>query len=239
MKHLGKNSSSTYTFKQNFKYLEQIPRSICSDEIIGCDYWNAYEFSFLINKKQQLKILEINIPFSSKFTVESKSLKLYLNNFYNIDKNEKEIINIIKNDLSKLTESNVNVSFIQKFPKPPKSTSLNSYKNKYLKPNSLYLYEGFRSICPVTSQPDWAHIYIKSDKKIENIWIYKLLYSYRNKGDFHEDCITGIYNKIKNKYKPNELVIYGRFLRRGGIDINPIRSSNKKILFKNFRSYMQ
>ena len=61
MKHLGKNSSSTYTFKQNVKYLEQIPRSICSEEIIGCDYWNAYEFSFLINKKQQLKILEINI----------------------------------------------------------------------------------------------------------------------------------------------------------------------------------
>ena len=139
MKHLGKNSSSTYTFRQNFKYLEQIPRSICSEEIIGCDYWNAYEFSFLINKKQQLKILEINIPFSSKFTVESKSLKLYLNNFYNIDRSEQAIISIIKNDLSKLTESNVKVSFIQKFPKPPKSTSLNSYRNKYLKPNSLYL----------------------------------------------------------------------------------------------------
>ena len=75
--------------------------------------------------------------------------------------------------------------------------------------------------------------------EIENTWIYKLLYSYRNKGDFHEDCITGIYNKIINKCKPNELVIYGRFLRRGGIDINPIRSSNKKILYKNFRSYMQ
>jgi len=239
MKHLGNNSSSTHIFKHNFKYLEQIPRSIGSEDVFGCDYWNAYEFSFLINKKQQLKILEIIIPFSSKYTVESKSLKLYLNNFYNIDKSEGSIIDIIKNDLSKLTQSDVNVSFIQKFPKPPKSTSLNSYKNKFLKPNSLYLYEGFRSICPVTSQPDWANIYIKSNKKIENIWIYKLLYSYRNKGDFHEDCITGIYNKIKNKYKPNELVIYGRFLRRGGIDINPIRSSNKKILYKNFRSYMQ
>jgi len=239
MKHLGKNSSSTYTFKQNFKYLEQIPRSICSGEIIGCDFWNAYEFSFLINKKQQLKILEINIPFSSKFTVESKSLKLYLNNFYNVDKNEQAIINIIKKDLSKLTESNVNVSFIQKFPKPPKSTPLNSYKNKYLIPNNLYVYEGFRSICPVTSQPDWAHIFIKSNKKIENVWIYKLLYSYRNKGDFHEDCITGIYNKIMNKYKPDELMIYGRFLRRGGIDINPLRSSTNKNLFKNFRMYVQ
>ena len=80
MKHLGKNSSSTYTFKQNFKYLEQIPRSICSEEIIGCDYWNAYEFSFLINKKQQLKILEINIHFPQN-QVESKSLKLYLTIF--------------------------------------------------------------------------------------------------------------------------------------------------------------
>ena len=96
----------------------------------------------------------------------------------NLDTIPSDILSI-KNDLSKLTESNVKVSFIQKFPKPPKSTSLNLYKNKYLKPNSLYLYEGFRSICPVTSQPDWAHIYIKSDKKIENTWIYKLLYSYR------------------------------------------------------------
>ena len=61
----------------------------------------------------------LNIPFSSKFTVESKSLKLYLNNFYNVDRSEQAIISIIKNDLSKLTESNVKVSFIQKFPKPP------------------------------------------------------------------------------------------------------------------------
>lgn len=239
MKHLGKHSSNTYSFKDNFKYLEPIPRSKVSTDIVGCDYWNAYEFSFLINKKQQLKILEINIPFKSKFTVESKSLKLYLNNFYNVDKSEKDILNIIRNDLSSLTESLVDVSFVNKFNNPPKSVSLNIYKNKYLKPNSLYLYEGFRSICPVTSQPDWAHIYIKSDKKIENLWIYKLLYSYRNKGDFHEDCITGIYNKIRNKYKPNSLVVYGRFLRRGGIDINPIRSSHKKMLYKNFRSYMQ
>ena len=239
MKHLGKNSSSIYTFRNNFKYLEQIPRSKTFTDIIGCDYWNAYEFSFLINKKQQLKILEIKIPFSSKFTVESKSLKLYLNNFYNVDKKEKEIINIITNDLSKLTKSLVKVSFIEKFSQPPKSTSLNSYKNKYLKPDHLYLYEGFRSICPVTSQPDWAHIYIKSNKKIDNIWIYKLLYSYRNKGDFHEDCITGIYSKIIKKYNPEELMVYGRFLRRGGIDINPFRSSSSDIVLGNFRAYMQ
>ena len=89
-----------------------------------------------------------------------------------MDRSEQAIISIIKNDLSKLTESNVKVSFIQKFPKPPKSTSLNSYRNKYLKPNSLYLYiEGFRTLSVLLLHNlfkyDWAHIYIKSDK-IEN-----------------------------------------------------------------------
>ena len=101
-------------------------------------------------------------------------------------------------------------------------------------------FEGFRSICPVTAQPDWANIYIySSSHSIDSIKINKLLKSFREKGDFHEACIDSIFLTLRDKFKIDNLTVYGRFLRRGGIDINPVRSSNKKIIFKNFRDFNQ
>ena len=101
-------------------------------------------------------------------------------------------------------------------------------------------FQGFRSICPVTSQPDWGNVYIHScSDSIDSKKLIKLLKSYRNKGDFHEACIESIFISLRNDFKIDDLTVYGKFLRRGGIDINPIRSTSKKLIFKNFRDFSQ
>ena len=101
-------------------------------------------------------------------------------------------------------------------------------------------FQCFRSICPVTSQPDWGNVYIHSGSdSIDSKKLIKLLKSYRNKGDFHEACIESIFMSLRNDFKIDDLTVYGKFLRRGGIDINPIRSTSKKLIFKNFRDFSQ
>ena len=75
--------------------------------------------------------------------------------------------------------------------------------------------------------------------KIETIWLRKLLTSFKESGEFHEQCIENIFSKLSKKYPNHDLEVCGRFLRRGGIDINPIRSSKKSLFFKNFRAFNQ
>jgi 7-cyano-7-deazaguanine reductase len=106
--------------------------------------------------------------------------------------------------------------------------------------NKVMRFQGFRSICPVTSQPDWGNVYIHSGSdSIDSKKLIKLLKAYRNKGDFHEACIESIFISLRNDFKIDDLTVYGKFLRRGGIDINPIRSTSKKLIFKNFRDFSQ
>ena len=100
-------------------------------------------------------------------------------------------------------------------------------------------FNGFRSICPVTSQPDFANIYIYSDKSICTSWLKKYLISFANHGGFHEQCIELIFKTLKNDFSINHLEVCGRFQRRGGIDINPIRGTHNKKLFVNFREFNQ
>jgi len=117
--------------------------------------------------------------------------------------------------------------------------------NTYLKDNfsnksGLLVYKGFRSICPVTSQPDWGNIFIySSTNTLNKKEIYNFLFSLRNHGGFHEHCVEKIFLYIKETFSVDHIEICGRFLRRGGIDINPIRSSQKKLFFANFREFNQ
>ena len=67
----------------------------------------------------------------------------------------------------------------------------------------------------------------------------RLLISYHNHGGFHEECMNNIFVDIRKKYKASVLQICGRFQRRGGIDINPIRSTSENFLFSNFREFNQ
>ena len=237
-KHLGK-ATSNYS-SASFKTLDPIPRALNSDSF-GVDFWNAYEFTYLDkNNLPVLKVLEIAVPSNSKNIVESKSLKIYLNSFYKKKyKYQKDVLTVIKKDLDKITESSIKVRFVNKYINAPDSINLNNTKLKKTPSNKILLFTGFRSICPVTAQPDFANIYILTEAKIDILWLNNFLVSYKDKGDFHEQCIEGIFSEINKKYEPKNLDIIGRFMRRGGIDINPIRSLNKKPFFTNFRFFNQ
>jgi 7-cyano-7-deazaguanine reductase len=75
--------------------------------------------------------------------------------------------------------------------------------------------------------------------KIETKWLRQLLTSFKESGEFHEQCIENIFSKLNKKFLNQDFEVCGRFLRRGGIDINPVRSTKKTLLFKNFRAFNQ
>ena len=111
-KHLGKDTIyQLETYSPSF--LDAVKRNPPMDPavIFGHDYWNAYEFSYLDSKSQPvLESLEIKIPMVSIYTVESKSLKLYLASFFNKKFNDpKKAYGLIAKDLSKLLKIDVSV----------------------------------------------------------------------------------------------------------------------------------
>ena len=241
IKYLGQQSTPKLdSYSPDF--LDSIPRNNQHlNKFFGLDYWNAYEFSYLNSKNLPvIEALEIKIPMHSAFTVESKSLKLYLASFYNKKfNNSTRAYKLIEGDLSKLLNSQVSVRKLNRFDDAPSSTLISRFKNKVPK-NKVIHFQGFRSICPVTSQPDWGNIYIHSvSNPMDSKKLIKFLKSYRNKGDFHEACIESIFISLRDDFKIDDLTVYGKFLRRGGIDINPIRSTSKKLIFKNFRDFSQ
>ena len=83
-----------------------------------------------------------------------------------------------------------------------------------------------RSNCPVTGQPDWATIFVHyCGPKICRQSLLKYIISYRNHNDFHEQCVERVFLDVLKACRPDKLSVYGRYTRRGGIDINPFRSN--------------
>lgn len=116
--------------------------------------------------------------------------------------------------------------------KPSRKPSKNSNKESNTKANEekiekkLYS-QLFRSLCPVTGQPDWASIYIHyKGQEIAEQSLLQYLVSFRNHQGFHEQCVEQIFTDIMQQCMPDELMVYARFLRRGGLDINPLRSTS-------------
>lgn len=82
----------------------------------------------------------------------------------------------------------------------------------------------FTSLCPITGQPDFATItisYVPDVRMVESKSLKLYLFSFRNKGDFHEDCVNIIMKDIISKIDPKYIEVLGRFLPRGGISIDP------------------
>lgn len=82
----------------------------------------------------------------------------------------------------------------------------------------------FTSLCPITGQPDFATIYISyvpDIKMVESKSLKLYLFSFRNHGDFHEDCINIIMNDLIELMNPKYIEVWGKFLPRGGISIDP------------------
>ena len=97
----------------------------------------------------------------------------------------------------------------------------------------------FTSLCPKTGQPDFAKVfinYIAGDKMVESKSLKLYLFSFRNHGDFHEDCIQTICNDLVKLMKPKYIEVIGEFTPRGGIAIFPYASaSNGDSHFKELR----
>jgi len=82
--------------------------------------------------------------------------------------------------------------------------------------------------CPVTGQPDWASILVRyTGLPLVPEGLLKYIVSYRNHQDFHEQCVERIFTEINELCQPDKLEVYARYTRRGGLDINPYRSSEK------------
>ena len=100
-------------------------------------------------------------------------------------------------------------------------------ENEVVKNESLVSHL-LKSNCLITNQPDWASIYIQySGKKISQKALLAYLISFRQHNEFHEQCVERIYCDIKKYCQVSELTVFARYTRRGGLDINPFRSTSK------------
>jgi len=92
--------------------------------------------------------------------------------------------------------------------------------------NSKFKFEGFRSNCKITNQPDYATVFIKinSYEGIDPVSLVKYLTSFRNENHFHEECCEIIFKDINSFFTPHNLSVTCCYTRRGGIDISPTRS---------------
>ena len=88
-----------------------------------------------------------------------------------------------------------------------------------------------KSNCLVTGQPDWGSVQISySGPQIEQGGLLRYLVSFRNHHEFHEQCVERIFMDVWSRCKPTRLSVYARYTRRGGLDINPFRTSHPQAL---------
>lgn len=215
----------------------------------GGDLWTVFELSWLNPKgKPEVAMLTIMFPVDSPYIVESKSMKLYFNSLnFQVFQNADAVYAAISKDLSHACGAAIQLRLqllnAQKVETVGQLTGtclddLDVTITDYTSANPTHLRSEsyttnetlytnlFRSHCPVTNQPDWASVQIKySGKQILHSSLLTYLLSFREHQDFHESCVEKIFMDILKQCKPKRLTVYARFLRRGGIDINPFRSN--------------
>jgi len=215
----------------------------------GEDVWTCYELSWLNAKgRPDVGVLTLRVPCTSPCIVESKSLKLYLNSFAQTHfASRTEVISALDSDLGLAFRAPVMVT-LHDVTRPVEATQLPGrsldhldveIENYELSPDLLVRDDGdvevrealhtnvFRSVCPVTGQPDWASVLVQYvGRRITPDSLLRYLVSYRTHAAFHEDTIERIFVDVLKRCEPTHLTVYGRFLRRGGIDINPYRSTD-------------
>jgi 7-cyano-7-deazaguanine reductase len=97
-----------------------------------------------------------------------------------------------------------------------------------------------KSNCLVTGQPDWGSVQISySGPPIDQEGLLQYLVSFRNHNEFHEQCVERIFMDIWRRCKPAKLAVYARYTRRGGLDINPFRTSYPQALPPTVRTARQ
>ena len=97
-----------------------------------------------------------------------------------------------------------------------------------------------KSNCLVTGQPDWGSVQISyTGDQIDQAGLLQYIVSFRNHNEFHEQCVERIFMDIWTRCKPTRLTVYARYTRRGGLDINPFRTSHPLALPRNIRTARQ
>lgn len=219
---------------------------------MGVDLWTAYEISWLNPQGiPQVVIGEFWFPCDSQSIVESKSFKLYLNSLIQTQYSDRETVRqLLVADLSRVTGSTVDavlydVSEYNGFNPivEPQGVCLDQQpvivdmyqpnpdflccvvENELPVEECLYSHL-LKTNCPVTNQPDWASVYINyKGPAIDRDGLLQYIVSFRQHQDFHEQCVEKIFQDITERCQPSELSVYARYMRRGGLDINPYRSS--------------
>jgi len=228
----------------------------------GVDIWNAYELSWINPKgKPMAAVAEFYVPCHSKYLFESKSLKLYLHSYNQTKFASPDLVQqTLAKDLSVLCQETVEVhvkqagSFhgidIEDFEGvclDDLDVEISTYT---VDPALLKLGKGhveeklhshlLKSNCLVTNQPDWGHLQIHyRGIQIDHASLLKYIVSYREHNEFHEQCIERIFLDILRHCSPEKLAVYGRYTRRGGIDINPYRSNWEHPFYPNPRLFRQ
>ncbi len=216
----------------------------------GVDLWNCYELSWLLpSGKPVVAIGEFEIPADSPNIIESKSFKLYLNSLnQSVFDSREALVEVMAADLSAAAGKAVQVRLrtldevaadgvaalpgrcideldvaIQDYDHPrPELLTCDAGRvvEESLHSNLL------KSNCPVTGQPDWGSVVVEyrgAALQAESLLAY--LVSFRQHADFHEQCVERIFLDLQRLLQPEKLTVYARYVRRGGLDINPYRST--------------
>ena len=219
--------------------------------------------------KPQVAIAHFTVPCESPNIIESKSFKLYLNSFNNsrfID--AQQVLDRLKADLSEaawrgaerqgsvgvrllapaqfameqvheldglsLDRLDVECTHFQPAPELLRADHEQAPVTETLVSDLL------KSNCLVTGQPDWASVRISyTGAQIDQEGLLQYLVSFRNHNEFHEQCVERIFMDIWTRCKPVKLSVYARYTRRGGLDINPWRSSQPQQPPANVRTARQ
>lgn len=97
-----------------------------------------------------------------------------------------------------------------------------------------------KSNCLVTGQPDWGSVQISyTGAAIDQEGLLRYIVSFRNHNEFHEQCVERIFMDIMRQCRPLKLSVYARYTRRGGLDINPLRTSAPMAILQNVRTARQ
>lgn len=215
----------------------------------GEDIWTAWELSWLTERGKPVSaVAEIRFPAVSRCIVESKSLKLYLNSF-NMSRFEsaEAVVAAMQADLSRVAQGAVTVRIFgcddtgvfgarrahgRCIDHHEVETYLYEVDASLLKHGAGEVVDEtlhshvLRTNCPVTGQPDWATVEITySGQTIDEASLFAYLVSFRTHTGYHENCVETLFTDIMARLAPTALTVVGRFTRRGGLDINPCRSS--------------
>jgi 7-cyano-7-deazaguanine reductase len=216
----------------------------------GVDIWNAYELSWLdLRGKPQVALAEFRVPAASPQIIESKSFKLYLNGFAQERlADAAALAATLVRDLSAAAGAVVGVQLrdaradalpvvaldgrlldaqdlaIDHYG-PPRPDYLRADATATAVDETLVSHL-LRSNCPVTGQPDWGSVQIAyRGAPIDHAGLLRYLISFRTHNEFHEQCVERIFVDLMQRCAPQQLSVLSRYTRRGGLDINPFRSS--------------